>query len=158
MNRHLIAGLIAGALILVFAGVHAEPKTQSGSKPASDLAWLSGCWQHNNGATREIWSESYYGLKFGYAVSRRNQQVTFFEDLRIEPSPDGLILVAYPGGKQPTRFVESSLGAQSVSFDNPNHDFPQRITYQRGPTGLTATISTLDGARSTTFEMVICRD
>ena len=47
---------------------------------------------------------------------------------------------AYPSGQAPTTFAATSANADSVTFENPEHDFPQSITYRRRPDSLVASI------------------
>jgi hypothetical protein len=59
----------------------------------------------------------------------------FFEFLRIEAGPDGIVYLAQPKGAAPTPFPLSELGDRRVVFENPAHDFPTRILYWLGDDG-----------------------
>jgi len=53
----------------------------------------------------------------------------------------GVVLHASPGGRFPTtEFALVDLDDQRAVFSNPDHDFPQRITYQRDGNRLHAEI------------------
>lgn len=39
--------------------------------------------------------------------------------------------IAQPGGKPPTAFKRTAGGETWARFENPDHDFPQRIEYRR---------------------------
>lgn len=53
-----------------------------------------------------------------------------FEFLRIVEEDGALVYLASPSGRQPpTPFRSVEIGEESVVFANPEHDFPQRITY-----------------------------
>lgn len=52
-----------------------------------------------------------------------------FEFLRITSVETGLAYLASPGGRPPTPFPVKQLEANRVVFENPTHDFPQRILY-----------------------------
>ena len=120
------------------------------------LDWLSGCWLHEDGRTMEIWSHSYDGLLFGYSISRKEEMVVAFEDLRIEPRGGGSAYLASPNGRAVTEFNLVQHGPQSVTFAQPAHDYPQRIEYRREGDRLTATIAKLDGSRAHSFAMDRC--
>jgi hypothetical protein len=65
--------------------------------------------------------------------ARREQdgKTVFFEFLRIVEEEDGWSgLIASPAGQETARFKMIDLGAHQVVFGNPDHDFPQRITYR----------------------------
>lgn len=55
-----------------------------------------------------------------------------FEFMRIEQAADGAIaFVAQPLGRPETRFAAREHGPDGVVFENPAHDFPQRVIYRR---------------------------
>ncbi|MGD2133465.1 MAG: DUF6265 family protein [Maricaulaceae bacterium] len=147
--RLIAAGLLAASL----AGgcATAQPAEESAS-----LEWLTGCWVTDDGATREIWSEPYGDLLFGYAVTEQDGAVVFFEDLRIEPTETGADYVASPGGGDPVRFERVAVGPASAAFVNPEHDFPQRIVYVGDGDRLIATISLADGSEARAFGFTRC--
>jgi hypothetical protein len=65
----------------------------------------------------------------------------FFEYLRIEESPDGIVYVASPRGGAATSFKLIACTAGRAVFENRAHDFPQRITYDlTAPDRLAVTI------------------
>ena len=65
-----------------------------------------------------------------------------------------LVYLASPKGRQPpTPFALKSVTADGVVFENTEHDFPQRIIYQRGPEGgLTMRIEGLENGREKTMQ------
>ena len=55
-----------------------------------------------------------------------------FEFMRIEQAADGSIaFFAQPLGRPETRFAAREHGGDGAVFENPAHDFPQRVTYRR---------------------------
>jgi len=63
---------------------------------------------------------------------------------------------AYPNGFGPTEFTEESRGKNTITFSNASHDYPQRVTYTRKGSRMTATISLTNGARAVTWEFRKC--
>jgi len=53
----------------------------------------------------------------------------FFEFLRIEEREGGLVYMASPRGRDATPFKMAELEPRKVVFENPEHDFPQRVMY-----------------------------
>ena len=104
----------------------------------TQLDWLSGCWAYDG---REPGSGEYWMSPAGgsmLAVSRtvRNGRSVGFEYLRIaEVEQQSLALFASPGGSSAVRFDLISLTNTEVRFENPEHDFPQRIIYRLGEAG-----------------------
>ncbi|MEM5516732.1 DUF6265 family protein [Henriciella sp. AS95] len=122
------------------------------------LDWMSGCWAHEHGDTKEVWSEPEGELMFGYGVSKRDDRVVFFEELRIEEREDGAVYIASPNGGPSTEFTETERTGLSIVFENPDHDFPQRIEYGANRIALVAKIAKLDGSGLQTFSMDRCKD
>lgn len=130
--------------------------TRAASQPAAQtLNWLTGCWQSEDGSTREIWSQSEDGYYFGYSVVLKEDKVVFFEQMRIDPG--GMpTFQAYPRGAGPSGFPAVSLTEKGVTFANPDHDYPQKITYIREGDALKAVISLIDDTRQGHFNYVAC--
>ena len=124
--------------------------------PSDDLSWISGHWRsdENGQITEEFWTDDNGGLMLGGNRTIAGGQARAFEFLRIQSSPDGRAYCAQPGGSTPTCFALSEQGENWVVFENAEHDFPQRIRYERDGERLTATISDLSGEQSFAFEWV----
>ena len=84
------------------------------------------------------------------AVSRTiaDGKLTEFEFLRIVERGGGLVYIAQPEGRPPTEFAMTRIDAQSVTFENPHHDFPKLIRYEKRSDGtLVASIAGDHGAQ-----------
>ncbi len=143
MHRKLTPTLVA--LALIFAAL---PTTAADHDDLAALGWLAGCWQGEGGGgkNQECWLAPEGGMMLG--VSRViSERGTMFEFLRIAAHGDGLAYLASPRGKPATAFplVESAEGL--AVFADPEHDFPQRITYRRDGDTMTARVEARrDGA------------
>lgn len=126
-----------------------------GGADPTGLDWLSGCWQSESGDAREVWSGSEDGYYFGYAVTLQEGQVVFFEQMRIDPGAQP-VFNAYPAGQGPSAFPAMEQTAQSITFANDQHDYPQKIRYTRSGNALNAVISLIDDSRPGTFDYVRC--
>lgn len=126
--------------LLVLAAASLGKDTGSGQTRIDTLAWLSGCWALDGEAagSGEHWLPPAGGAMLGIGRSIRDGRMVSYEYLRIEETSDGsLQLFASPGGQSTTGFRLASIGAVSVEFENPEHDFPQRIRYERTGSQLT---------------------
>lgn len=88
------------------------------------------------------------------AVQAKARCWTFWEHMRIERGPDGkLAFVAIAADQQPVRFGAVRAGDKicEIIFENPDHDYPQRIRYWREGDILKAEISLLDGSKAVQF-------
>ena len=141
MTRSLAAGL---ALLLM--GQSAP------SASVADLAWMSGRWEsvsRDGRWTEESWSAPRAGIMLGYSRSGTGGTLREFELLRLQAAPDGVpAYLAQPGGRPPTAFRLAARDGTSATFDNPQHDYPQRIRYVRNGNVMVATISRLDGSNA----------
>lgn len=128
--------LLPGLLGVLAAGCAAQREPVAGPAPVdprlAELAWLAGSWCNADGDTfaEEHWLTPRGDIMLGMSRTTRGGQTAFFEYLRIERRPDGVCYVASPLGRcPPTAFKLISQERRRVVFENPEHDFPQRIIY-----------------------------
>ena len=138
--------LMAAGLAMLLTG---QAAPQAG---VADLAWLGGRWESvspNGRWTEESWSAPRGGIMLGHSRSGSGDAVREFELLRLQAGPDGVpAYLAQPGGRPATAFRLTARDGSSATFDNPQHDFPQRIRYLRTGDTMVATISRLDGSNA----------
>lgn len=102
----------------------------SAAPKIADLAWMTGHWSSSsNGWTREeIWIAPAGGVMLGMHRDARDGKA-MFEFIRIAETAEGIVYHAQPGGRPPTPFTLTGVSSERAVFENPQHDFPQRITY-----------------------------
>lgn len=120
---------------------------------ADDLSWMEGHWRSeaDGRVSEEIWTNGEGGLYLGVNRTISGGQARAFEFMRIVERDDGAAYCAQPGGGEAVCFGLVQSSAHAVTFENPEHDFPQRITYVRDGDRLTATISDLPGDQAFSF-------
>jgi ketosteroid isomerase-like protein len=99
---------------------------------AQTLAWLAGHWAgvRDGVASEEHWTSPAGGALVGMHKDVRPDGRIFFEFFRIVETDAGeLCYLASPGGRPPVSFCAVDVGERRVVFENPAHDFPQRILY-----------------------------
>ncbi len=98
----------------------------------NDLGWMSGLWMGNqNGVLmEEYWTEPAGGSIIGLHRDTFTDSTSFFEFVRIEETDEGIIYFAQPRGVPATKFRISEFEDQTVTFSNPDHDFPQNLHYK----------------------------
>ena len=75
------------------------------------------------------------------ARTLRGTSITGFEFLCIAERDGGLVYTAMPNARTPaTDFTLTGISAESVTFENPAHDFPKLIRYTRRPDGALETM------------------
>lgn len=97
----------------------------------NDLAWLTGCWENTTGKRQrdETWSKPNGGTMLGIGRAVVDGKTTEYEFMRIHQEADGLYFTAQPSGQPQASFKLVSLRDNVATFENPKHDFPQRVIY-----------------------------
>ncbi|ANP45026.1 DUF6265 family protein [Candidatus Viadribacter manganicus] len=123
-------------LVLFFAALLFAPAAFA--QDVSDLRWLRGCWQTEppreaeSGATfTEVWIAPEAPIILGYDYHEGEGEIQGWSQMRIE-SNGAPELVDMPLGSFPIRYrLMDEEVDNHVSFQNLEHDFPQRIEYRR---------------------------
>ncbi|MBX7150335.1 hypothetical protein K1X84_01755 [bacterium] len=99
----------------------------------NDLAWLAGCWDGSTDKKEatEQWMKPAGNEMFGMSRTVRNGKVTEFEFLHIHQNEQGEIFyTAKPSDQNEASFKLIKKSGTEIIFENPDHDFPQRIIYR----------------------------
>lgn len=121
-----------------YEGVIVKSRAPAAPEGLGAFAWLTGCWAGERGkmSFREQWMKPAGGMVMGMAHTLSEGKLINFEFMRIELDPDGApVFVAQPSGKPPTRFRREHHAPQHAVFENPGHDFPQRVSYRLNAAG-----------------------
>jgi hypothetical protein len=110
------------------------------------LEWLTGSWNRTNAKPGrsgvEIWQKNSNTEFVGKGINLKGTDTVFVEKLKIIVKDGAVFYVAdVPQNKEPVLFKATSVTASSVVFENPQHDFPKKITYEVDGKKLKATIS-----------------
>jgi hypothetical protein len=134
-----IGALLPAGYLLPLLLVHspAPLANRSFSVPAtiSDIAWLEGVW-HGRIGQRDL-EARYTGHDGGQILSVTKYwsggKGAGFEFERFEERDGSVLLTPYPGGESSVSFQLTSLDLKSrrAVFENPAHDFPTKLSYQR---------------------------
>lgn len=127
---------VLGAAVLVAADPAPGHGQDDGGCPEdlSSLAWMAGEWRGAEGEVEmiEVWLPPAGGVMLGVHRDVFGPQRSFFEFLRIAPGEDRVpVYHASPAGRPATPFRAVECGPSRAVFENPSHDFPQRIVYER---------------------------
>lgn len=132
------------------------------AQPGADALprWMAGCW---SGAVRgtvvtERWVVADAATLIGTSHTLKDGALSEFEFLRVLVKGGVATYVAQPGGAPPTSFAATSQTTSAITFENPGHDFPRRIGYQRlDATHLTAWIDGGPAGKSPRLEFPMTR-
>lgn len=118
----------------------------------SSLAWLSGAWSQKGAEGR--WAEEYWTpprghIMIGAGLSGQGGATRSFEHMRIMIDGQGRIAFhGMPGGAPAVAFPLVRQEPNFVAFENPAHDYPQRISYRLNGKQPVATVSKVDGSNA----------
>ena len=133
-----------------------QPVAVRTSDPGENLAWMAGDWHcaayppPRSGARifEEYWVHNRDGSLVGVGRVRQHRTRSL-EHMRIARDASGrLNFYGSPDGAAPVAFPLARAAANEAVFENPAHDYPQRIVYRHEPNRLIATISLIDGSRA----------
>ncbi len=143
-SRVIIKSVIVALLLAIGAFLWLRPSdtpdeagatadAEIASSPVDALAWLAGCWKHEEPGFRrdEQWMRPRGGTMIGMSRSVAEDRTVEHEYLRIEVRGDRLAYVATPSGQAEATFLQAEMTDRMIAFEAPGHDFPQRITYER---------------------------
>jgi Domain of unknown function (DUF6265) len=139
MTRHL-----GGAFAIVCLVAGASVAADAPAVRIADFAFMAGCWQGGDAQTalEENWMRPGGGTMMGTSRVLAAGKTVFSEFVEVAEKPAGLVMTVALGIGQPgVAFTRIAAGADEVVFENPAHDFPQRIRYRKvSDTSVTARI------------------
>jgi hypothetical protein len=96
------------------------------------LSWIAGCWEGRtaNRVYTEQWMKPDGGLMLGMSRTVIGDRATEFEFLQIRQDGGGVAYVAKPSRQAEASFKLVRQADREAVFENPEHDFPQRIIYR----------------------------
>lgn len=117
--------------------------------PLAELVWLTGSWSSAEGGktSEEHWTTPSANLMLGMNRSVDSGVTKHHEQLRIESKDEGVFYIASPSGQETTAFKLVESGKSYAVFENPDHDYPKRISYRRSGSTLTVKIEGDPGER-----------
>jgi hypothetical protein len=110
------------------------------------LSWLVGSWNRTNAKPGrsgvEQWKQTQPQELRGTGVNLKGTDTTFVERLRIIIKDNSIVYVAdVPENQKPVYFKLTEITESGFVCENPEHDFPKKISYQLEGNKLKAQIS-----------------
>ena len=133
-------------LFLIAFCSHAIIAQSVTEKDFNKLSWLEGSWKRTNTKQGRTASESWKKGKgnewIGVGISLKEKDTVFVEKLRILVKDNSIYYVAdVPENKAPVYFKFIELTNDGFVCENPDHDFPKRISYKKEGNNLKAITS-----------------
>ena len=100
-------------------------------------AWLAGTWEMGQPGdlTEEHWLAPRGNSMLAVSRTVKGGRLAWFETVVLRETPEGLVFEAHPSGQPGGSFPAVTVTDSLLVFENPEHDFPQRIGYRRTGTG-----------------------
>jgi hypothetical protein len=120
--------------LILFVAIAASQAAQTSPTPTvKDVAWIAGCWDstRNGRHVAEHWMPPEGGTMMGVSRTTMGEKTTEWEFLIIRQGTQGLDYVSRPSRQPEATFTALRASANEVIFENPAHDFPQRVRYKR---------------------------
>jgi len=136
--------------------VGADVRPAAGS--IAQAEWLAGTWTGAAGpnSIEERWTPAASGAMLAVGRTLRDGGMRSFEFLCIVEHEGSLAYTAMPNGQTPpTFFMLTAITADSMTFENPSHDYPKVIQYRRLPDGTLQT--TASGGGSDAGDVVVLK-
>jgi hypothetical protein len=142
--------LLIALTTAMMLGLSPEGVAAQGPRRLERLGWLAGCWERSSGrgVVEEQWMRPRAGLMLGAGRTVEGDSVVEFEQVRLHERGGRLVYATAPSGQPPAEFESALVSDSTATFENPAHDFPQRIIYRRlGTDSLVARIEGVRGGR-----------
>lgn len=125
--KSLRATCIAVALVAAAPVLHAQ------EAKLATLSWLAGCWsaETDEPGSVEHWLPLAGGTMLGVGRTVKNGKTVAHEFMQIRADAQGqIVLIAKPDRKPEATFTMTVGAADAVTFENLQHEFPQRVMYR----------------------------
>jgi len=148
------AAIAAVALFCPFDSPSGLAHGRQDKPSVKDLAWLAGSWEGKQGAGtfEEHWTTPVGGIMIGMGRQTSGDKTVFTEFLKIVQTKDAIEYRVTIDGQPETAFKLTSLKDGEAVFENPEHDFPQKIVYRKEKDGLLAWIEGKQGGKDAKME------
>jgi hypothetical protein len=120
-----------------------------------DVAWLHGCWELRDGdrVVEERWMPPRAGSMLGVGRTTRGDKLVEHEYVVLSERDGRLAYEAHPSGQATATFMSRPISGREVVFEDPAHDFPQRVGYRStGPGQLLAWVEGASAGRPRRIE------
>jgi Domain of unknown function (DUF6265) len=133
MNRHLFISIIFVTAVFIF--IQCTNKKKENVKTVKQFYWLTGSWmmKEKDGITTEKWVSTNDSLMEGRSDFIKANTTIPFEIIKLFRRSNDFYYEAKAAGQnneQPVEFKLTSFSDTGFVAENPQHDFPKRITYR----------------------------
>ncbi|BFM44254.1 hypothetical protein CFS9_28950 [Flavobacterium sp. CFS9] len=133
--------------VLLIAAVSCQKKNSVEKDKIKVADWLIGNWENKSadGVLTENWQKLNDSTFSGASYFIKEKDTIHFENIVLSQKEETLTYFATVKGQnddKPVAFQSIAESDKQLVFENPKHDYPQKITYTKGANNtLTAEIS-----------------
>lgn len=138
-------------VLLLASPVNLSPQdtTRLPGNKINGLSWLLGKWQmkDKNAVTYEFWEKQNDSTYKGVSFTLAGSDTVFYESILLQESGSDLFYIPLAKGQndeKPVVFTFVGFRDSNFVFENPAHDFPQKIVYRQ--TGNGTLLAYIEGA------------
>jgi len=120
-------------IYLALFGINLSVMAQNNNR-MEKLSWIIDRWVSSDGVTKsyEYWEKISEDLLIGASQTVKDGDTIFSEELKIEKTGGDIFYIAdVRHNPEPVKFKLTSLRDTEAVFENPQHDFPKKITYMQ---------------------------
>jgi hypothetical protein len=140
---------------MIAAMLLAAPAQSQAELEAAMPGWMAGAWcteGPKTDRTCEYWTPESGGLMIGASITTKAGKAVSFEQARIvggfNPHGPTIIYIASPEGAPAVSFLDVPVReGKRISFENKEHDYPQRIRYWMEDDAMIAEVALADGSK-----------
>ena len=138
--------LLLVSVLFAIEIAHSQSSSQKVRDDFKKLDWLEGNWTRLDvkpgRSAHESWQKISTTEWKGSGVNLKGADTAFIEKLKLVIQDDNIYYVAdIAENKEPVYFKLTAITDDSFVCENPQHDFPKKIAYQKNGNKIKATIS-----------------
>lgn len=124
-----------------------QNKSEHKFEKIKKMEWLVGSWEQKlpDGIITETWTKEDDSTFSGKSFFIKQKDTIHLESIVLSQKGEDLFYIPTVSGQnnnEPVTFKLTSEAENNFTFENPAHDYPQKITYKKvNDTSLLATIS-----------------
>lgn len=131
--------------IALFFSIISCTQKQKNVSISGDFDFLLGDWERTNNKpgviTKEHWTIKSPTIYIGHGYTTKKSDTTFNEHMQLIKQDSVWILEVGGPNELPTKFTITSHTKNSLVAENPEHDFPKKISYSYFDDTLSAKVS-----------------
>jgi len=122
--------------IFIFVLAACNKKDSDKNDKIKSAVWLIGTWENNSdqGNLSETWKKENDSTFSGQAYFIKTDDTLHHESIVMKQTGEDLLYIPTVQGQnngKPVTFKLTQATAKQLVFENPQHDYPQKIIYQQ---------------------------